>query len=1134
MSGGGLSSTTLSLLAGGTATASLVAPTTHVCELPKPVLFPTARSFIPPTADNKAAFRDLLTRLTIGGTLDHLLIVGHTDSAGDAGTNQALSDRRTQAVQAVLQGNTAVWDTLFAAEGWGQPELNAMVAEVGGPPTPRSDLFRRYFAALLGGAAVPAIQPTTPPLQGCGQSQLLHGSRSAPSRDTTLPPILGEFGPNRRVEFFFFDNSGAPISCSEYPRWTLICSLTPPPPPTITVTLSPLTSVGVNQNVDVQVTINPSPLPAGSSITLTLSTTSGTGSAIFTASGNAATTVTASGPVTIRGVTGSSILRNIHIAATQTGKVAVLAQEDFTVQAAISIFLKFEVWDTNTLAFVPLPAGVDVDIMRHRPFVSDVPLPPAGQTNAQGEVFFNRTTLGEAKPDIFFLVHTNSRAHAHATLPPEWSTKGWKAADGNPGFIPNYDGTPIGTPPASPRIFRIGLDFHARFTYLNPLRSALLHRTVDEPAVKGLPVEVQSGAVGIPPKATVQTDENGEVHGLLFNVSPGDDFSFTVEFEMTDASINLPRARVNDPSGWNTVLADADGKVLANNDRTSIGTQAAPAIFHASVEDRAHSFFMLKVLREWNIFMFQLTGGAWTGIENLLMFNTPLVPFARSISAPVGQIHIFSGGHFRPDQVAHELTHAVMWKEADFGNLILAYEGLFPFFGNIALYHNPQLLSNPEQALIDGWAEFIGEATFGSRGTPPFALNSLNDSSDRPTVPPDVGPPPLNRGELVEGAFANALWAIFQNHVVTLPRNAHVPDSPNGNIMATTAGAYLRDTAVRDRFLKFIYRPLQDLRPITEPTTVDMIRNIKNHSGTDWPKLHAEFQSFNLAMTTPTITGVSPSGGPPGGGNTVAIAGSEFTFGTTTVTIGGNAAIPVNVTGDTTLTVNAPRGPLGRADVVVTTPGGSVTRPGGYLYALAPVIASVRVTGDPPGTPARGPTLGGTNVTIIGTDFLPGAEVFFGGLPPAGEPATNIVSALPTQLTADSPRFARPTHSPGLVDVVVRNPDTQIGTLSGSFEYFQLPGPVIINVLPFPPKLILEGPRSGGTPLIIVGSHFLAGVIVQIGGAPANIDAATLTSSRIDILTPAAAPSVGSLADIRVLNPDGQDDVVPNGFTYTP
>jgi hypothetical protein len=155
-------------------------------------------------------------------------------------------------------------------------------------------------------------------------------------------------------------------------------------------------------------------------------------------------------------------------------------------------------------------------------------------------------------------------------------------------------------------------------------------------------------------------------------------------------------------------------------------------------------------------------------------------------------------------------------------------------------------------------------------------------------------------------------------------------------------------------------------------------------------------------------------------------------------------------------------------------------------------------------------------------------------LPPAGVAAANVAGISSTQITADSPVFALPAHSPGLVDVVVRNPDGQSGTAAGSFEYFQVAPPVIISVDPFPPSLVAAGPRSGGTPLIITGSNFLAGVIVDIGGVVANIDASTFTSTRIDVLTPPAASPTATDVDVRVVNPDGQADVVPRAFTYTP
>jgi hypothetical protein len=1095
----------------------------------KNITFDTARSFIAPTADHKAALADLLTKLRIGGTQNRLLITGHTDQIGGRTANQQLSVRRTQAVQAVLQGDpigTAVWETIFNAEGWGNPELTAMATEVGETDisrfrgaanrTARLDLFRRYFERLLAGSTVPPITATTPPLLACGPDQPLHGSRSAPSRDTSLPPITGEFRPNRRSEFFFFDSASSPITCSEYPNWTVACSLTPPAP-TVTVTIAPIDTVRTGQTISVQITVNPSPLPFGTQVNLTLRNTSGTGEARFAVNNGTTLAITSSGPVTIRGVTVSSAVDNISLSATVLGQTAVLAEEIFTVVAAFSFFLQFEVFNLTTRTFEPLPAGIDVDLMDQDPLRND--LIATRPTQAGGRVVFNLPDLsasGETNPDIFFLVHTNGRTHAGNTLPDTWSTTGWKATDGTPGLQRRFSGTSMGTPSA-PIVFRVGLDFHARFTYLNPLPSS--H---DEPAAKGLPVQVQSGAIGAPPRATVQTDAQGEVHGLLFNVSAGDDFSFTVDFEMTDASFNLPRAQVNSPSGWNTVLADADVKVIANNDRTSIGTPTSPEIFRATIEERAHSFFMLKVLREWSIFMFKLTGGAWTGVTDLLMFNTPLVPFGRSVSFPRGQIHMFSGDHFRPDKVAHELTHAVMWKEADFGNLILAYEGLF---GNIALFHNFRLKSNPQQALIDGWAEFIGEATFGTRGTPPFAVTTVVDSSGT-SLP--LGPPPLNRGESVEGAFANGLWAIFQNHVVTLPRDAHVPDSPNGNILATAAAAYLNDNAVRDRFLRMIYRPLQDLRPLARPDSVDMIEKIKNRNLGDWHKLLPEFQAFNLAMVIPTITPpISPVGGPLAGGTLITITGTDFTLNRTLVKIGANFATAVTVTSSTSLTARTPPGTLGPADVIVTTDAGdSAPLSGGFTYAPAPVVSSVTVTGQSPGTPARGPMGQETPVTIRGTDFQANATVIIGG-----QPAINVVPISPTEITARSPRRRLPLP-PGGVPVVVRNPDLQEGVLDPGFEYFLLPAPVVTDVIPNTGSVVAT------TGIRITGSNFQPAEVlvffdrIPAVPLPAAIDRATSSATAINAVTPAVLTPV--TMDVRVENPDGQFAIKPGGFTYTP
>lgn len=1113
--------------AGGSGRASLTISSVHVCQVAKNLTFDTARSFVAPTADNKAALADLLTKLRIGGTQNRLLITGHTDQVGGRTANQQLSVRRTQAVQAILQGDptgTAVWETVFNAEGWGNPELTAMATEVGemdisrfrgaANRTARLDLFRRYFDRLLGGTTVPPITATTPPLLACGPDQPLHGSRTSPSRDTSLPPITGEFRPNRRSEFFFFDSAATPITCSEYPNWTVACSLTPPAP-TVTVTIAPIDTVRTGSTISVQITINPSPLPFGTQVNLTLRSTSGTGEARFAANNGTTLPITASGPVIIRGVTVSSAVDNISLSATVLGQTAVLAQEIFTVVAAFSFFVQFEVFNLTTKVFEPLPAGIDVDLMDQDPGIDDrVATRP---TEAGGRVSFNLPDLsasGETNPDLFFLVHTNGRTHAGNTLPATWSTAGWKATDGTPGLQRRFSGTTMGTP-SVPIIFRVGLDFHARFTYLNPFPSP--H---DEPAVKGLPVRVQSGPIGAPPKATVQTDDQGEVHGLLFNVNAGDDFSFTVDFEMTDASINLPRARVNSPAGWNTVLGDADGKVIANNDRTSVGTPAGPEIFRATIADRPHSFFMLKMLRAWSTFWFHITGGAWTGVQDLLLFNTVIPPATASFSFPVGQVHIHPGQQFRPEILAHELTHQVMWKEADFGSLAIFYEGTA---GNLILTHQVNLIANPQHALIEGWPQ-LAQAVFSTRRTPPYPVSTVRDSSNNLSP---LGPPPAGQGERVEGAFANALWAIFENHVVRLPRDAHVPDTPNGNILGTTAGAYLRDTTVRDRFLSSFFRPLQDLKPLFRPETTDMIAKMKNRNLPDWHKMLPEFQAFNLAMTLPTVKAISPTGGPPAGGTRVTITGTDFTLTNTSVTIRGTPATAVTVLSHTSLTAVTPVGVVGPADVVVTTlPGASDPLAGGFVYAQAPVVSSVTVIGQPPGTPARGPMGQETRITIRGTGFQPDAVVLIGG-----EPATAVVTISPTEITARSPRRRLPLL-PGGVPVVVRNPDLQEGVLNPGFEYFLSPAPVIVDVIPN------TGSFLASTPIRITGANFQpADVLVFFDRIPAvpvpvGINRGASSATEISAVTPAVAAPV--TMDVRVESPDGQFNLKPGGFTYTP
>jgi hypothetical protein len=83
-----------------------------------------------------------------------------------------------------------------------------------------------------------------------------------------------------------------------------------------------------------------------------------------------------------------------------------------------------------------------------------------------------------------------------------------------------------------------------------------------------------------------------------------------------------------------------------------------------------------------------------------------------------------------------------------------------------------------------------------------------------------------------------------------------------------------------------------------------------------------------------TVTGVTPSGGPTGGGQSVTITGTGFaTSGTIVVTLGGVEATAVTPGISTQLTCTTPPHALGAVDVVVTNPDGwQGTGIGAYTY----------------------------------------------------------------------------------------------------------------------------------------------------------------------------------------------------------
>ncbi|HVF88664.1 MAG TPA: IPT/TIG domain-containing protein, partial [Blastocatellia bacterium] len=183
----------------------------------------------------------------------------------------------------------------------------------------------------------------------------------------------------------------------------------------------------------------------------------------------------------------------------------------------------------------------------------------------------------------------------------------------------------------------------------------------------------------------------------------------------------------------------------------------------------------------------------------------------------------------------------------------------------------------------------------------------------------------------------------------------------------------------------------------------------------------------------PTVSSISPNSGTINGGTPVTITGTNFAAGLT-VAFGGAAATNVNVSNSTTITAVSPGHAAGGVNIVVTNPGGqSGTLVSGFTYTNPPPQAPT-VSGISPGS---GSTLGGTSVTITGTNFSPGATVTIGGTTAT---SVNVVSG--TSITATTP-----AHSAGAVNVVVTNTSGQSGTLNAGYTYTSPPPPSAPDVV---------------------------------------------------------------------------------------
>ncbi len=315
------------------------------------------------------------------------------------------------------------------------------------------------------------------------------------------------------------------------------------------------------------------------------------------------------------------------------------------------------------------------------------------------------------------------------------------------------------------------------------------------------------------------------------------------------------------------------------------------------------------------------------------------------------------------------------------------------------------------------------------------------------------------------------------------------------------ASQVLFDTTPATAFTVLSSTAILVTTPTLSPGTYDVI--VTTPYGTSATSSADQF----TAVVAPSVTGLSPSSGASGGGDSIALTGSGFT-GAFQVLFGDYPAV-FTVNSDTSITATSPAQPAGAVNVTVSTAGGDSAPGAGSTYtynATAPVVSGLSVS--------QGPTAGGTSIVITGSNFNGATSVAFGAV---AAPGFSVDS--PTQITATAP-----AQSAATVDVTVTTPyGTSPTSSADKYTYVDAAAPAVTGLG------VGSGPMAGGTSVTLSGSGFTAATAVSFG---ANAAASYTVNSDTQI-TAVSPPGSAGVVDVVVTTPYGTSQASPaDQFTY--
>jgi hypothetical protein len=257
---------------------------------------------------------------------------------------------------------------------------------------------------------------------------------------------------------------------------------------------------------------------------------------------------------------------------------------------------------------------------------------------------------------------------------------------------------------------------------------------------------------------------------------------------------------------------------------------------------------------------------------------------------------------------------------------------------------------------------------------------------------------------------------------------------------------------------------------------------------------------FTYATGTPppTVTSVSPNNGPPAGGTSVAITGTNFT-GATAVKFGNTAATSFSVSSATSITAVSPAG-TGTKDVTITTLAGTSATGSADQFTYSATATTVGVTSSlNPSMSGQSVTFTATVSTSLGTptgnvSFKDGATVLGTGTLSGGTAALSTAAlavgnhSITATYSGDSNFVA--SISPALVQTVSQAATTT--TITSSLN----PSEVGKSVT-FTATVSSSGGTPNGTVAFMDGPALLGTGILSSGVATFTTSSLTLGSHTI-------------------------------------